>query len=185
MRLEWWTLSALGLVLAGCTRSRPVPPPHVAVPSRFELVSVNGSRLPAVDTVLGERVFRGAIEIYRPDTLRLVHTFRARPYDRFPCAALRVIEASKGTVGLEAVTDTATTGCEHLRLIETDTQVVAYEQRGERLHTADFLARVLGDTIVVEEEVRDVTVGGPTRIRSRLLSYVRVATPAASREPQN
>jgi hypothetical protein len=185
MRLEWWALSAFGLVLAGCERARPVAPAPIAIPSRFELVSVNGLGLPAIDTVFGERLFRGAIEINRPDTLRVVHTFRTRPYDRFPCAALRVIEASKGTVGLEAVTDTATTGCEHLRLIETDTQVVAYEQRGERLHTADFLARVLGDTIIVEEEVRDVTVGGPTRTRSRSLRYVRAAMPAASREPQN
>lgn len=185
MRLKSWTLSALALLLAGCARSRSVSPAHITIPSRFELVSVNGLGLPAVDIVLGERVFRGTIEIHHPDALRVVDTFRARPYDRFPCAALRVIEASKGTVGLEAVTDTATTGCEHLRLIETDTQVVAYEQRGERLQTADFLARVLGDTIIVEEEVRDVTVGGPTRIRSRSLRYVRVATPAASREPQN
>jgi|SRR5687768_1120257 len=185
MRLEWRTLGALGLALAGCTPSRPVPPPHVAVPSRFELVSVNGSRVPAVDTVLGERVFRGAIEIYRSDTLRVVHTSRARPYDRFPCAALRFIEASEGTVGLGAVTDTATAGCEHLRLIETDTQVVAYEQRGQHLHTADVVARVVGDTIIVEEKVSDVTEGGPTRTRSRSLRYVRVTMPAASREPPN
>jgi hypothetical protein len=185
MKLEWWTLSALAVVLTGCARPQPVFQAQITIPSRFELVSVNGLDVPAVDTVLGERVFSGAIEIYHSDTLRVVHTFRARPYDRFPCAALRPMAASKATAGLEPVTDTVTAGCEHLRLIETDTQVVAYEQRGQRLHTADHIARVIGDTIIVEEEVRDVTLGGPTRTRTRSLRYVRVATPPASREPQN
>jgi hypothetical protein len=90
-----------------------------------------------------------------------------------------------GTIGLGAVTDTSTAGCDELRLVETDTQVVAYVYRDGRFRIIDGDAEIQGDTITIREEFRHVTVGGPTRTSIRSFRYVRLATPAASREPQN
>ena len=183
MRILALRTLSVALVVATCSGSRTNPP--WPIPSRFDLVSVNDQPLPAFDTVAEMRFMSGALELYRPDSLRVVHITRDRWHDRLPCAALRVMAEAEGAAGLGAVTDTSTAGCDELRLAETDTQVVAYSYQDGRLRTVDGDAHIRADTITMHDEFRHVPVGGPTRTSTRSFRYVRVATPAVSREPQN
>jgi hypothetical protein len=155
------------------------------IPSRFALISVNDQPLPAFDSTTEARVMTGVLELYRPDSLRLIQSTRDLWHDRLPCEALRVMAETTGTMGLGAVTDTSTARCDELRVVETDTQVVAYGYRDGRFRITDGDAEIRGDTITIREEFRHVTVGEPTRTSLRSFRYARLATPAASREPQN
>jgi hypothetical protein len=185
MRLSSLGTGSLAVLLAACSGSRDSSEPPWPIPSHFTLVSLNGQRLPALDTVAEMRVMAGTLELYHAESLRVVRTARDFWHDRLPCEALRVMAEAEGTVGLGAVIDTSTAGCDELRLAETDTQLVAYTYQDGRLHISDGDAQIQGDTITIHDEFRHVTVGGPTRISTRSFRYVRVATPAASREPQN
>jgi hypothetical protein len=136
------------------------------------------------DTLVGERVLGGALEVYSADSLRVLHTTRSLMEEGVPCAALRIMAETKGATGLGAVTDTATAGCDELR-VSTDTEVVGYQHRGQGLEIPTGRARIRGDTIIIEEEYRHTTVDEPTRSWTRPLVYLRVAPAAASPQPQN
>ena len=105
--------------------------------------------------------------------------------DRIPCEALRALAKTEGTAGIGAVSDTTTTGCDELREAEADTQLLAYDRRGDELRIPDATLRLRGDTLVFEDTVRHVEVDGPTRTQTRTWRYVRVPTSAPSPEPQN
>jgi hypothetical protein len=112
LTLRWWTEASCAILVAllatSCSRSSGPPDPPLRIPSRFELVAVDDQVLPAADTAALERVLAGAIEIDRPDSLRIIHVSRNLTYERLPCSALRVMAASRGTGGIGAVTDTVT-----------------------------------------------------------------------------
>ena len=172
-------------LLAACA-SASAPGGPLPIPSRFELVSLNGQSLPAIDSVGLRRVLNGTIEFLSADTVRVIHTTRHLFRDHLPCAALRAMANSpKGPGGVTLSTDTSTNDCDELRLAETDTHVVAYARRGDRLELLDASVRVAVDTLVVEDDIRDVTEDGTTTIRTRTQRYVRVPTLGPSHKPQN
>jgi hypothetical protein len=184
LRSRTLTAAVATCLLGGCSGSSPTAERQWPIPSRFELVSVNDRPLPAFDTAELARVFSGVIELYRPDSLRLIHTSRDRFYDRLPCEALRDVPETTGTAGLRLITDTSTSGCDELRRPHTDTHVVAYFQDGDTLRIPAATGRVAGDTLILEDQRRIGSATG-TLLRTRTRRYVRVATPAPSRKPQN
>ena len=119
----------LTIALVACLGSRPSREEAELHPSRFVLVSLNGQPLPVVDSLGFARVLGGAIEFYHAESLRVIHVTRDLIEERLPCEALRAL-ADVRTGGIGAVSDTSTTGCDELRLTETDTHRVAYERRG-------------------------------------------------------
>jgi hypothetical protein len=173
------------LLLAACTAPDEADNAPWQIPARYDLVAVNGQPIPAPDTVGFRRVLSGAIEIYSRDSLRVIHMSRSLIMDRLPCQVLRDMGEVTSTAGLVAVTDTSTAGCEELRGAETDTQLVVYQRIGERLQLPHATAHISGDTLVVEDQVREVDMDGPTRIHIRSQRYVRAAASARSRKPQN
>jgi hypothetical protein len=173
------------LLLVACTAPETPDKAPWQIPGRFELVAVNGQPIPAPDTAGFRRVLSGRIEIYHPESLRVVQTSRSLIMDQLPCQVLREMGEPASIAGLVAVTDTSTAGCEELRGHTTDTQLVAYQRIGERLQLPHATVHIRGDTLVVEDQVREVDMDGPTRIRARTQRYVRPVATGLSRKPQN
>jgi hypothetical protein len=163
--------------LAACsgTERTPDTPPWG---SHFALVSVDGRSVPTPDSLALEHILSGAIELYRPDSLRIIRITRDVFMDRIPCEALRALAQTEATAGIGAVSDTTTTGCDELREAEADTQLLAYDRRGDELRVPDATLRLRGDTLVFEDTVGHEEVDGPMRTQTRTWRYVRVPTSA-------
>ena len=129
-------LAAVALCLAG------LPLRDTAPSGTYELRRVAGKPLPAVyggaaDSAKAGVTLLGAAVTFGPrgDSAVVSVTVRPRMLEDWPCAALRAMRADEGrggTGGMTAAPDTASAGCDPLRL-EHDTTRVGVRPHGDSL----------------------------------------------------
>ena len=168
----------LGCAAAIALACSPEPRPHedaVRIPAHYNLAQIDGKPLPFADTAFSTRIMSSVLELYTPDSLRIISVARDSFLDHIPCEALRWMAQSPGTGGLGGVSDTSTAGCDELRVV-TDTAAVAYAIHGDSITIANVPAAsgtLRADTIKLTVHHHIEPAEGPAREWSQLWLYVR------------